>query len=38
MRAFDFFSNRSQQDEIAQFQLFLEKTGNGVMFFNAGFR
>lgn len=35
MRAFNLFPNRSQQDEIAKFQLLLEKPGNGVMFFNA---
>ncbi|MGZ5536682.1 MAG: hypothetical protein ACXWFP_19285, partial [Methylobacter sp.] len=35
MNVIDHFFNRSRQDEIAKFQLMLEKNGNGFMFFNA---
>ncbi len=35
MSLFDYGFNRGQKNEMAQFQQFFEKTGNGVMFFDA---
>ncbi len=35
MNVIDRFFNRNHQDEVAQFQRFLEKTANGIIFFNA---
>ncbi|MDD5580297.1 MAG: hypothetical protein PHY16_13580 [Methylobacter sp.] len=35
MKILDFFSNRSQMDGVDQFQLFLDKSSNALMFFNA---
>jgi len=35
MNVIDRLFNRNHQDEVAQFQRFLEKTANGIIFFNA---
>jgi len=35
MNVIDRFFNRNHQDEVAQFQRFLEKTANGIVFFDA---
>ncbi len=35
MSVFNLFSNRNQKDELAQFGLLIEKSGNGVLFFDA---